>query len=97
MFLVGNQRDYIILNLSYHFLHSIKLSRYKIGITFDKDRLAVKQNNYLSKIINVHIIYDLDCWPGNPRNNFKFKNCSFGATGIEKIVIKKGMCIVDTE
>ena len=97
MFLVGNQRDYIILDLFHHFLHSIKLSRYRIGTRFDKDPLAVKQNNYLSKIINVHIIYDLDAWSGNPSNNFKFKNCLFGATGIEKIVIKKGMCIVDTE
>ena len=97
MFLVGNQRDYIILDLFHHFLHSIKLSRYRIGTTFDKDPLAVKQNNYFSKIINVYIIYDLDAWSGNPSNNFKFKNCLFGATGIEKIVIKKGMCIVDTE
>ena len=36
----------IILNLSHYitaFLHSIKLSRYKMGIKFDKDPLAVEQ------------------------------------------------------
>ena len=33
------------------FLHSIKFSGYKTGIKFDKDPLAVEQNNYASKII----------------------------------------------
>ena len=28
--------------------------------------------------------YDLDAWPRNPTNNFKFKNCLFGATNIVK-------------
>ena len=28
------------------FLHSIKLSEYRIEMKFDKDPLAVKQNNY---------------------------------------------------
>ena len=31
-----------------------------MGIKFDKDPLAVDQNNYVSKIVNVYIIYDLD-------------------------------------
>ena len=35
------------------FLHSIKLSGYRIGIKFDKDPLAVEQNKYLSKNLNV--------------------------------------------
>ena len=64
------------------FLHSIKLSGYKMGIKFDKDPLAVEQNNYLSKIVNVYTVYDLDAWPRNPTNNFKFKNCLFGAISI---------------
>ena len=51
------------------FLNSIKLSEYRIGIKFDKDPLAVEQNNYLTKIINVYIVYDLDAWPRNPTNN----------------------------
>ena len=55
-----------------------------MGIKFDKDPLAVEQNNYLTKIVNVYIVYDLDAWLRNPTNNFKFKNCLFGATNIVK-------------
>ena len=36
------------------------------------------------KIVNVYIVYDLDAWPGNHTNNFKFKNCLFGATSVVK-------------
>ena len=37
------------------FLHSIKLSGYRIGIKFYKDFLAVEQDNCLSKIVHVYI------------------------------------------
>ena len=60
-----------------------------MGIKLDKDPLAVEQNNYLNKIGNVYIVYDLDALPGNPTNNFKFKNCLFGATSIVKNSDKK--------
>ena len=30
------------------------------------------------------MVYDLDPWPRNPINNFKFRNCLFGATIIVK-------------
>ena len=53
-----------------------------MGIKFDKDPLVADQNNYLSKIVNVYIVYDLDAWPKNPTNNFKLKNCLFGETNI---------------
>ena len=43
-------------------LHSLKLFGHRMVIKFDKDLLAVKQNNYLSKILNVYIVYDLDAW-----------------------------------
>ena len=66
------------------FLHSIKLSGYIIIIEFDKDLLAVEQNNYLTKIVNVYNVYELNAWSRNPTNNFKFKNCLFGATNIVK-------------
>ena len=86
MFLVGNQQEYIILNLGHYiltaFLQSLKLSGYKIGIKFDKDPL--EQNNYLTKILTVYIVYDVDARPINPTNNFKFKNCSFGITNTVK-------------
>ena len=55
-----------------------------MGIKFDKDPLAVEQNNYLTKIVNVYIVYDLEAWPRSPTNNFKFNNCLFGATNIVK-------------
>ena len=38
----------------------------------------------MTKIINVYIAYDLDPWPRNPNNNFKFKNYLFEATNIVK-------------
>ena len=53
-----------------------------MGITFDKDLLAVEQNNYLTKIVKVYMVYGLAAWPKNPINNFKFKNCLFGAINI---------------
>ena len=44
----------------------------------------VEKSNYLTKIVNVYIAYDLDAWPRNPSNNFKFTDCLFGATSIVK-------------
>ena len=38
----------------------------------------------MTKIVNVYIVYDVDAWPRNPTNNFKFKNWLFGATNIVK-------------
>ena len=66
------------------FLHSKKLSEYRMGIKFDKDTLAVEQNNNLTKIINVYIVYDLHAWPRTFTNVLKLKNCLFGATSIVK-------------
>ena len=65
-------------------MNSIKLSYYRIEKIFDKDLLAVEQNNYLTKFENVYVIFDLDAGPRNPTNNFKFKNCLFRATNIVK-------------
>ena len=53
-------------------------------IKFDKDPRAVEQNNYLTKIVNVYIDYNLAAWKRNLANNFKFKNSLFGATTIVK-------------
>ena len=66
------------------FLHSIKVSEYQIGIKLDKDPLVVEQNNYLTKTVNVYIVYDLDAWPRNATNYFRFNNCLIGATNIVK-------------
>ena len=53
------------------FLHSIKLSEYKVGMNFDKD--SVEQNNYATKIANAYIVYELDAWSKVPLDNFKLE------------------------
>ena len=60
-----------------------------MGIKYDKDPLTVEQNNQASKIVNVYIVFDLETCPRNPTNNFKFKNCLFGATSIVKNIDKE--------
>ena len=96
LFLVGNQTEYLSLRPLYTaFLHSIKLSEHRIEKKIDKDPLAVEQNNYLTKIVYVYILYDLDAWPKNLINNFKFKN-----SYLEQLiyrVIQKSMYKLDTE
>ena len=56
----------------------------KVGIKSDKDPLAVEQTNYVTKILNAYIVYDLHAWPTVPFDNLKLKNCFFGATNIVK-------------
>ena len=53
-------------------------------IKFNKDLLTVEQNNYLTKIVKAYIVYDLNACLVSPTNNFKLKNCLFGATNIVK-------------
>ena len=66
------------------FLCSVKISGYRIEMKFEKDPLAVEQNNYLSKIVNVYNAYDLNAWPRNSTNNFKFQNYLFEANSVVK-------------
>ena len=68
-----------------------------MGINFDEDPLAVEQSNYFTKIVNLCIIYDLDARPRNPTNNYKCKDCLFGATNMVKKVIKKSIYMVNAE
>ena len=65
-------------------MNSIKLSEYRIGIKFDKEPLAVEQSNYLTKIVNVYIVYDLDAWQKIPLRNSTLRNCLFGAADTVK-------------
>ena len=51
------------------FLPNIKYFGFKIGTQFSNNHLVVEQSNYLTKIENVYISYDLDAWPRNPTNN----------------------------
>ena len=55
-----------------------------MGRKLDKDTLAVEENNYLTKIVNIYIVSGLYTWSKVPTNNFKFKNCLFVATTIAK-------------
>ena len=55
-----------------------------MGIKFDKDSLALEQNNYATKIVNAYIIYRLNAWLIDPTNNFKLRNCLFCVTSIIK-------------
>ena len=66
------------------FLHSIKLSGYRVEIKYNRDSVAVEQNNYITKIANAYIVYDLDACPKNPTNSFQFKDYLFRATNIVK-------------
>ena len=66
------------------FFNSIRYSGHRIGLKFDKDPLAVRQNNYLTKFVNVYIVYDLDTSPRNATYNFKFKNGLFGSSTVVK-------------
>ena len=55
-----------------------------MGVKFDKDPLAVEQNNYLTKIVNVYIVCDIDAWPKILFRNFTIKNCFLRAASIVK-------------
>ena len=48
-----------------------------MGIKIYKDLLALEQNNYLTKIVNVYIVYDLDASPKHPLRSVTLKNCLF--------------------
>ena len=53
-------------------------------IKFAKDLVAVEQNNYATEIVNAYIVYKLDTSLKIILNNFKLKNCLFGATNTVK-------------
>ena len=55
-----------------------------MGIKFEKGLLAVQKNNYVIKIVNAYIVYDIETCPRNPTSNFEFKNCLFGANDTVK-------------
>ena len=41
----------------------------------------------------MYIVHDLNAWSRSPSNNFKFKNCLFGATNtVENNVKEKYVC-----
>ena len=64
------------------FSHNIKYFGYKIGIQFNNTSSFLEQKNYVTKIVNAYIIYDLDNWPNKFLRNFTLKDWLFGTTGI---------------
>ena len=64
------------------FLYSVKFG-YKLRKKINKEPLVAEQSN-TSKILNAHIVSDLDTWPNNLYRKFLRKNCLFGATIITK-------------
>ena len=42
-----------------------------MGIKFVNDSSVVEQNNYVTKVVNAYIAYDLDTWSKIPLKNFK--------------------------
>ena len=55
-----------------------------MGVKFDKDPLALEENNYAAKAVTAYIVYELDAWLNNPLNNFKSKSCLFCMTIVTK-------------
>ena len=86
IFLVGNQRGYILLSLSLYtsLLHSIKRFGYRMGLKLYKESLVVERNSYTTKVLNGYIIYESDTWAKVSLNNFALTNCLFVATNIVK-------------
>ena len=73
-----------LLPLHEIFLSNLRRFGYKIVIQFKNTPLVVEQNDHATKIVNAYIVFNLDKWVKVPLNNFKIKNCLFGATNIIK-------------
>ena len=67
------------------FLPNIKYFRNKIEMQFNSTPFIMKQNNYLRKIVNVYIAYDLDNQSKSLLRNLSLKNGLFGLTNIVKV------------
>ena len=56
----------------------------KVGMRFLNNYLVVGNNDCLTKIANVYVVYDLDFWPRHPLYTYNLKGCLFGANNIVK-------------
>ena len=75
---IGNQSKYIIYILKplYNaFFNNTKLSGYRMITNNKKNHSVVEENNYLGKIVNAYIVYDLNDWSKIPLRPFTMKNC----------------------
>ena len=78
-------------------LYRMKLFGYRMRRKFYEDPLAVEQSSYLTKIVNVFIVYELNAWSRSPTSNFAFTNCLSGATNVVKNSDKEKCVYMDTK
>ena len=83
MFLFGNQRENILLNLQSCILFSCIVLNLDTNWEKNKKPLVAEQNN-TGKILNAYIVYDLDTWRNNLYRQKKKKNCLVGLTILTK-------------
>ena len=83
MFLFGNQRENILLNLQSCILFSCIVLNLDTNWEKNKKPLVAEQNN-TGKILNAYIVYDLDTWRNNLYRKFLWKNCLVGLTILTK-------------
>ena len=65
------------------FLRNIKPSGNKMRMQFNYSAVS-EQNNYVSKIVNAYIAFNLDDWPKKYERKVKSKNHLFGANNVAK-------------
>ena len=69
----------------------IKYFERKIGLQFNKNVLVVEKKNYLTKTMNVYIVYDLDYWSRNLLSNFRLTKCFVVSTFWSLVITLLGM------
>ena len=57
----------------------------------------LQKNNYLTKIVNAYVAFDLGYWRYNPVYTLSLQNCLFVDTNVVKVLIKVNICIVALE
>ena len=56
----------------------------KIALKLNSTPLILDRNSYITKIVNVYIVCDLDYWRKDPVRSFTQKVCLFGDTNTVK-------------
>lgn len=79
-FALGKSKEIYALFFPLHNLpRIINYFDHKIKLQFNNSILVEEKNKYVTKIVNAHIVYDLDYCPKNPPDNFSLKSYLFGA------------------
>ena len=72
------------LPLNGTFISNVKQFGHEINMQFNNTSLVLDQNKIPTKIVNAHIVHDLDNCPNIPFRHFILKNFLFDATNIAK-------------